>query len=106
MTLLRVSLLSASLAIAMVIAGEAFAQVGYYRAYRPDPYRELSQSGKYHGYWRDLGYGFRPQQYDYYYPPYGAPYYGVYPYGGVPYGTITPAPNYYHPPASFPYRYR
>jgi hypothetical protein len=106
MTSLRISLFVVILSAAALAAGEAAAQVGYYRAYRPDPYRELSRTGKYHGYWRDLGYGFRSQPYDtYYYPGYGGPYYGVYDYG-TPYGQITPAPNYYHPPHNYPYRGR
>jgi hypothetical protein len=102
-------MLAITAAAAMLAAGESAAQVGYYRTTRPDAYRELSRTGKYHGYWRDLGYGVNPQQDDIFvYPTYGVPYYGGYGHNvyGVPHGRIDAAPGYYHPPASFPYRYR
>jgi hypothetical protein len=80
-------LLAAILAASAGSAGEVFAQGAYYRSYSsyyyPRPY-----NNKYHGYWRDLGYGFSNQPYyggfhytERYYPV-PAPYYGPSQYGG------------------------
>ena len=68
---------------------------GYRDAYRPYSYRDMGRNGKYHGYWRDLGYGFSGRgSRGYYIPPVN--YYGGY----------APAyPNYYAPPPQ-PYGYR
>lgn len=107
--MLRISALAGVLVATAFLTNVASAQVGYYSGYRPNAYRELNQTGKYHGYWRDLGYGVNPQQYGvYYYPGVGVPYYGGSGYGGYNggYGNITPAPNYYHPPRSYPFQHR
>ena len=94
------SLLIAAILIggASMFAPEATAQRGYYRTYRPYSYRSLSRTGKYHGYWRDLGYGYNDRgARGQYIPPVN------YYYGG--YAPVYPAPNYYIPPPS-PYGYR
>ena len=92
------------LAVAILAASAAFtpspavAQVGYYEAYRPYSYRSLSRTGKYHGYWRDQGYGFSARGARGYYLPRVNYYYGGY-------APVYPPPAYY-PPVPPPYPYR
>ena len=91
------------LSAAAITAAPAAAQDGYYRSYRPHSYRSLSRTGKYHGYWRDLGYGYNDRgTRGYYLPPVQVHnhYYGGYaPAYPAP---VYPAPNY---PAPRGYRY-
>lgn len=90
--------------VALLFSAAEISAQGYYPGgyYEPYSYRDLARTGKYHGYWRDQGYGFRAQQ-NVFYPPYGG-YYAPY-YGG--YNPLPPTGGgYYHPPANFPYQYR
>ena len=69
---------------------------GYHDAYRPYSFREMSRNGKYHGYWRDQGYGFSARgSRGYYIPPVN------YYYGG---GYAPVYPNYAPPPRPYGYR--
>ena len=96
-----------------VVAGWQFASLasahdGYYRPYRPYSYRSMSRTGKYHGYWRDMGYGFSGRgTRGYYLPQYN--YYGG--YGGGSYqGGYPPSPyvqpHYHGPHLQHGYGYR
>ena len=95
---------AALLLAAVLVAAPAAAQDGYYRTYRPNySYRSLSRTGKYHGYWRDLGYGYSGRgTRGYYLPP--VRYHNHY-YGG--YAPVYPAPAYpvpeYYPPLKYGY---
>ena len=96
------------LLVTSVFTSAADAQQGYYRgynygyadgyhdAYRPYSFREMSRSGKYHGYWRDQGYGLSGRgSRGYYIPPMN--YYG---------GGYAPVYPNYAPPPPRPYGYR
>ena len=83
---------------AWLTASPASAQSGYYESYRPYSNRSLARTGKYHGYWRDQGYGFSGSRSRSYYVPQYNYYHGGYYQGGpVPIQPVYPPP-YYHPP--------
>jgi hypothetical protein len=94
MGLLRTILAVAVLSSLLCASGEAAAQVygggyGYGPVYQSYSYQVPYPRQKYHGYWRDLGYGFTPQRTVY---SYG------YGYGYAPgiYAPTYPSTYYYY----------
>lgn len=88
-TCLAVAVLLTGFSVSSSAAAQGFGYGPVYRYTYPVPYPRQ----KYHGYWRDLGYGFTPQRTVY----------------GFDYGYGGYAPPVYYPPTYYPrndYYYR